>query len=152
MQQKLSCTILYVLACIAVQSPGVNFLDVLAKLQHLPHAGSPVGTPLCAPTLSWGRAGAGCIALSVVCQARAAGLEAALLHVVGAQLPRLAALAVAAAMFTGLQLPLQQGLFFRELILCDPLVRPVHRVPAVQTIGKVCFTLTLETKTRAQLP
>lgn len=74
-----------------------------------------------------------------MCQARAAGLEAALLHVVGAQLTRLAALAVAAATFTGLQLPLQQGLFFRELILCDPLVRPVHTVSAVQAICEVRF-------------
>lgn len=71
-----------------------------------------------------------------MCQAGAAGLEAALLHVVGAQLTRLAALAVAAAMFTGLQLPLQQGFFFWELILCDPLVRPAHMVQAVQTIAR----------------
>ena len=118
-------TVLYVLACIAVQPPRVNLLHILPELQHLPHACSPVSAPLCIPSPIRGLARAACITFCVVCQARAASLEAAKLHVVGAQLTRLAALPLAAAPLAGLQLPLQQGLLLWELIFRHPFVGPV---------------------------
>jgi len=124
-QKMRSHTVLYVLACIAVQSPRVNLVHILPELQHLPHACCPVSAPLCIPTPNRGLARAACITFCVVCQARAASLEAAKLHVVGAQLTRLAALPLTAAPLAGLQLPLQQGLLLWELILCQPFVRPV---------------------------
>lgn len=124
-QKIRSHTVLYVLACIAVQSPRVNLLHILPQLQHLSHACSPVSAPLSMPTCNRGLARAACITFCVVCQARAACLEAAKLHVVGAQLTRLTALPLAAAPFAGLQLPLQQGLFLWELILRQPFVGPV---------------------------
>ena len=124
-QKMRSHTVLHVLACIAVQTPRVNLLHIMAELQHLSHACSPVGAPLCIPTPNGGLAQAACITFCVVCQARAASLEAAKLHVVGAQLTRLAALSLAAALFAGLQLPLQQGLLLWELILRQPFVGPV---------------------------
>ena len=123
-QKMRSHTVLYVLACIAVQSPRVDLLYILPELQHLPHACSPVSTPLCISTPNRGLARAACITFCVVCQARAASLEAAKLHVVCAQLTRLAALPLAAAPLAGLQLPLQQGLFLWELILRQPFVGP----------------------------
>jgi len=124
-QKMRSHTVLHVLACIAVQTPRVNLLHIMSELQHLSHACSPVGAPLCIPTPNGGLAQAACITFCVVCQARAASLEAAKLHVVGAQLTRLAALPLTAAPLAGLQLPLQQGLLLWELILCQPFVRPV---------------------------
>ncbi len=124
-QRMRNHTVLYVLACIAVQSPRVNLLHILPELQHLSHACSPVSAPLCIPTPNRGLARAACITFCVLCQAGAASLEAAKLHVVGAQLTRLTALPLAAAPLAGLQLPLQQGLFLWELILRQPFVGPV---------------------------
>ena len=124
-QKMRSHTILYILARIAVQSPRVNLLHILLELQHLPHACSPVSAPLGIPTPNRGLARTACITFCIMCQARAAGLEAAKLHVVGAQLTRLTALPLAAAPLAGLQLPLQQGLFLWELILRQPFVGPV---------------------------
>ena len=129
----MSLTIMYVLASIAIQPPGVNLLHLLPKLQHLPHAGSPVGTPLCDAIFN-ARGGtvACCIALCVLCKARAFSLECTQLHAVCSQLPRPTALALAAARFASLQLPLKQRLLLRKLILCQALVPPGHQIIMAQ--------------------
>ena len=112
-----------VLAGIAVKAPGVNFFHILTQLQHTPHAGRPVGTPLRSPyIIARSGARACCIALGVACKARTSSLEGTQLGAVRAQLARLAALALAAALLASLQLPLQQGLLFSQLILRQTLV------------------------------
>ena len=139
---RTSLTIMYVLASVAVQPPGVNLLHILPKLQHPPHAGSPVGTPLCKAILSTRRGtGACCIALCVVCKARAVSLECTQLHAVCAQLPRPATLALAAAFFARLQLPLEQRLLLRKLILCQALVPPGHRTIMTQHNGQFRWSM-----------
>lgn len=133
---------MYVLASVAIQPPGVNLLHILPKLQHLSHAGSPVGTRLCNTILSARRGtSACCIALCVLCKARAVSLECAQLHAVCAQLPRPAALALAAALFACLQLPLEQRLLLRKLILCQALVPPGQNTIMTQHNGQFYMSM-----------
>lgn len=120
-------TILNVLAGVAVQPPGINFLHILAHLQGMPQGDSPVGTALRVPSLPGGLTLAAGIALCVQGQARALGLETALLHVVGAQLPWVAVLPITASLLCGVQLPSEEVFFLCQLILCQVLVSPVMR-------------------------
>lgn len=121
-------TIMNVLARVAVKAPRVNLLHILPQLQHAPHASSSVGTPLSGPSIISRSGTQACyVAFCVAGQARTASLECPQLHAVCAQLARLAALALAAALLAGLQLPLQQSLLFSQLILCQTLVCPADQ-------------------------
>lgn len=88
----------------------------------MPQGDGPVAAAARVARLLRGGALTAAIALCVLSQARAQGIEAAVLHVESAQLAWMALLPITACLLAGVQLPSEQVLLLCQCILCQALV------------------------------